>query len=91
LAPPVEVGFESELDPVVPVELVFEEVVFKELVVLESDLDEDLVPRVVGSEREVAVAVNSRLMLVRSSVCFPDADMATVVARSDADPHPYWW
>lgn len=47
-------------------------------------------PIVVGSDRDVAVAVRSKDKLLRSKEDIPDAVMTTVVPRSDESPQPYW-
>lgn len=47
------------------------------------------VPIVVGSESDVADAVNSTETLAMLSCSSPDGAVATVFARDDAEPQPY--
>jgi hypothetical protein len=49
-----------------------------------------LVPDVVGSDKDVAVAVSSTEILGSSMAVRPEAAAETVAARSDAEPQPYW-
>lgn len=57
--------------------------------VLESDKVDECDPIVVGSERVVGVAVKATDRVVRSKDGLPEADTATLVAKFEAEPHPY--
>lgn len=82
---------ELSLDAEEVFELVFEAVEVDSVsVVEEGRVDVDLfVPRVVGSDSEVAVAVKTPETLVNCTADLPDAEFITLVARLDAEPHPY--
>lgn len=70
-------------------ELLEDELVFDSFVVVESDDFDVLDPMVVGSDNEVAVAVSAAETLVRSTAFFPEAEAATLVPMSEAEPQPY--
>lgn len=49
-----------------------------------------LVPSVIGSDSDVAVAVRGALMVVSWIADWPEADATTSVAKPDVEPQPYW-